>query len=87
MARHYFDISAPSPIADPVGMNLENISQVKHEALRRAAEFASGVGNLEKLGAIVVAVRGEAGDPVMTVRLMCQVETPGQSPAAFAPLC
>lgn len=74
MARHYFDISSPSRVTDRVGMNLEDLSQVRHEALRRAAEFASDIGNLEEPGAIIVSVRDEAGEVVMNVSLVCAIE-------------
>lgn len=85
MARYFFDVSDPVRVADRVGMNLENLAQVRHEGLRRAAEFASDVENLEEPGAIIVAVRDNEGEAVMTIKLVCSVEVPRRKLGAFAP--
>jgi hypothetical protein len=79
LARYYFDVSDPMRVSDRIGMNLEDVVQIRHEALRRAAEFASTIDNLHEPGAIVIAVRDAAGEAVMTASLVCSVAVHQQS--------
>ncbi|GEO98935.1 DUF6894 family protein [Methylobacterium haplocladii] len=73
LVKYYFDISATTRAVDTVGSYLSNMTQVRNEALQKAADFASDVSCLEEPGAIVVTARNADGLTILTVSLVCTV--------------
>lgn len=74
MPHYFFDIHDGFDLRDDVGRDLENVEEVRSEALKVIAGLAAAEGEDSDGYAIVLNVRDESGDSALSVRMVCQVD-------------
>ena len=78
MVRYYFDIHDGIDLWDEAGTELSDIEAARAHAISCAARYVSDLDGDGRGGFIVVTIR-DADSTLLTLRLVCHIETSGSS--------
>ena len=73
MARYFFDVHDGQVVSDRIGREIADLSSVRRESLQVATRRAADDARDGRPCTIVLNVRDDRGDAVLTVNLVCQV--------------
>ncbi len=74
MPRYFFDIHDGVDLRDEVGREIGDPLALRREALRVMTSLMAAEAEDSQDSTLVLAVRNETGDVVMTIRLVCQID-------------
>ncbi|SFL45814.1 DUF6894 family protein [Methylorubrum salsuginis] len=74
MARYFFDIHDGADLRDEVGREIGDPLALRREALRVMTALMAAEAEDSQDSTLVLTVRNETGDGVMTIRLVCQID-------------
>ncbi|GAB6843585.1 hypothetical protein HNR00_001110 [Methylorubrum rhodinum] len=74
MPRYFFDIHDGVALSDEVGREIGDPLALRREALRVMTSLMAAEAEDSQDCTLVLAVRNETGDDVMTIRLVCQID-------------
>ncbi|WP_232628868.1 DUF6894 family protein [Methylobacterium sp. Leaf118] len=74
MPRYFFDINDGTHLRDEVGREIQEPLALRREALRVMTALMAAEAEDSQDCTLVLSVRNEASETVMTIRLVCQVD-------------
>ncbi|MBD8905368.1 DUF6894 family protein [Methylorubrum zatmanii] len=74
MPRYFFDINDGADLKDEVGREIREPLALRREALRVMTALMAAEAEDSQDCTLVLTVRDESGDGVMTIRLVCQID-------------
>ncbi len=74
MARYFFDIHDGADLRDEVGREIGDPLALRREALRVMTALMAAEAEDSQDCTLVLTVRHESGDAIMTIRLVCQID-------------
>ncbi len=74
MARYFFDIHDGADLRDEVGREIGDPLALRREALRVMTALMAAEAEDSQDCTLVLTVRHESGDGIMTIRLVCQID-------------
>ncbi|WP_342148058.1 DUF6894 family protein [Methylorubrum sp. SB2] len=74
MPRYFFDIHDGVDLRDEVGREIGNPLALRREALRVMTSLMAAEAEDSQDSTLVLTVRNETGDGIMTIRLVCQID-------------
>lgn len=74
MPRYFFDIHDGAELRDEVGREIREPIALRREALRVMTTLMAAEAEDSQDCTLVLTVRNETGEGVMTIRLVCQID-------------
>ena len=74
MPGYFFDINDGVDLKDEVGREIREPIALRREALRVMTALMAAEAEDSQDCTLVLTVRNESGDGVMTIRLVCQID-------------
>ncbi len=74
MSRYFFDIHDGVDLRDEVGREIGDPLALRREALRVMTSLMAAEAEDSQDSTLVLTVRNETDDVVMTIRLVCQID-------------
>lgn len=74
MPRYFFDIHDGVDLRDEVGREIGDPLVLRREALRVMTSLMAAEAEDSQDSTLVLTVRNETGDGIMTIRLVCQID-------------